>query len=382
VGVLWLSLLLINPAFAETVTVIVAPNSAHVFNPAGVTIRPGDTVQWVWDDNNHTVTSGDISGEIAKANGMFDSGNRSKGSQFSFTFPNVGVFDYFCVFHHGMGMDGTVEVKAAAAAGSVGNVSTRLPIGTDDNVLIEGFIVQGPAGSTKKMIVRAIGPSLVPFGITDAVANPTLEIHDANNATVATNNDWKTTQTGGLITGDQVAEINASQLAPSNDLESAIIASLAPGSYTAVVRGAGNTTGTGVVDAYDLSSGSAATLANIATRGLVQPADKLMIAGFIVQSASLKTVVRAIGPSLAAFGISNALPDTTLQLRDQNGVIVRENDDWQSDQKAELEATGLQPSNNLEAAVVATIAPGQYTVQVRGKPETTGTGVVQVYFLP
>jgi plastocyanin len=379
-GALGLALLLISPAFADTVTVTVAPNSAHVFSPDGVIIKPGDTVKWVWDDNNHTVTSGDTSEEIAKANGMFDSGNRSKGSQFSFTFPDVGKFDYFCVFHHGMGMDGTVEVRASAA-GTVGNVSTRLPIGTDDNVLIEGFIVQGPAGSTKKMIVRAIGPSLVPFGITDAVANPTLEIHDANNATVATNNDWKTTQTGGLITSDQVAEINASQLAPSNDLESAIIASLAPGSYTAVVRGAGNTTGTGVVDAYDLNTGSTARLANIATRGLIQPADKLMIAGFIVQNASLKTVVRAIGPSLAAFGISNALPDTTLQLRDQNGVIVKENDDWQSDQKQELESTGLQPSNNLEAAVVATIAPGQYTVQVRGKPETTGTGVVQVYFL-
>jgi len=137
----------------------------------------------------------------------------------------------------------------SATPGLVGNVSTRLPVGTDDNVLIEGFIVQGPAGSAKKIIVRAIGPSLAPFGITDALANPTLEIHDATNATVATNDDWKITQVGGLITGDQSAEINASQLAPSNDFESAIIADLAPGSYTAVVCGFGNTVGTGVVDA-------------------------------------------------------------------------------------------------------------------------------------
>jgi hypothetical protein len=100
-----------------------------------------------------------------------------------------------------------------------------------------------------------------------------------------------------------------------------------------------------------------------------------------VQTAPVKAIVRAVGPSLKAFGITNALPDTTLQLRDQNGVIVKENDDWQSDQKQELEATSLQPSDPLEAAVVATIQPGQYTVQVRGKPETTGTGVVQVYFL-
>ncbi|HEX8078058.1 MAG TPA: hypothetical protein VF511_09610, partial [Chthoniobacterales bacterium] len=103
--------------------------------------------------------------------------------------------------------------------------------------------------------------------------------------------------------------------------------------------------------------------------------------GFIVQNDPMRVVVRAIGPSLTPFGITNALPDTTLQLRDQNGAIVRENDDWMTNQKAELESTGLQPSNNLEAALVETIPPGQYTAQVRGKPETTGTGVVEVYFL-
>ena len=265
--------------------------------------------------------------------------------------------------------------------GLVGNVSTRLPVGADDNALIEGFIVQGPAGSTKKIIVRAIGPSLAAFGIADALANPTLEIHDASNATVATNDDWQTTQVGGLITGDQSAEISASQLAPSNDLESAIIANLAPGSYTAVVRGLGNTVGTGVVDAYDLSADSPARLANIATRGLVQAGDKLMIAGFIVQNGPVTAVIRAIGPSLSAFGITNALADTTLQLRDQNGIIVLENDDWRTDQEQELLNTGLQPTNDLEAAIVVTIQPGQYTAQVRGKNDTTGIGVVQVYFL-
>jgi hypothetical protein len=148
-----------------------------------------------------------------------------------------------------------------------------------------------------------------------------------------------------------------------------------------VVRGVNNGVGTGVVDAYDLSAGSPARLANIATRGLIQPGDKLMIAGFIIQNGPVRAVVRAIGPSLSAFGITNALPDTTLQLKDQNGTTVLENDDWQSSQKQELENTGLQPSHNLEAAVVGTIQPGQYTVQVRGKPESTGIGVVQIYFL-
>jgi hypothetical protein len=277
----------------------------------------------------------------------------------------------------------TPTATATATPGLVGNVSTRLPVGTGDNVLIEGFIVQGSVGSTKKILVRAIGPSLIPFGITDALANPALEIHDSSGATVATNNDWKVTQSGGLITGDQSGEINGSGLAPGNDLESAIIANLAPGSYTAVVSGVGNTTGTGVVDAYDISAASPAKLANIATRGLIQAGDKLMIAGFIVQDAPVKAVVRAIGPSLLAFGISNALADTTLQLRDQNGAIVRENDNWKTDpqQAQELQTIGLQPSDDLEAALIHTLAPGQYTAQVRGKNDTSGIGVVQVYFL-
>jgi hypothetical protein len=279
--------------------------------------------------------------------------------------------------------DAVPSATPTPTPGLVGNVSTRLPVGTGDNVLIEGFIVQGPVGSIKKIMVRAIGPSLLPFGIPDALANPVLEIRDASNTLVASNDDWGTTQSGGIITGDQSGEISGSGLAPGNNQESAIIANLAPGSYTAVVRGAGNTVGTGVVDAYDMSAASPARLANIATRGLIQPGDKLMIAGFIIQNGNVRAVVRAIGPSLSAFGISNALPDTTLELRNQNGAIVRVNDDWESDpaQKQELEDAGLQPSDSREAAVVATIAPGQYTVQVRGKPETTGIGVVQIFFL-
>jgi hypothetical protein len=265
----------------------------------------------------------------------------------------------------------------------VGNVATRLPAGTGDNALIEGFIVQGPIGSTKKIMVRGLGPFLKPFGITDALPNPTLEIRDANNVIIARNNDWKVTEVGGIITGDQSEQISSSGLAPSDDLESAIIADLLPGNYTALVRGVGDTTGTAIVDAYDMGGNSPARLANIATRGLVQPGDKLMIAGFIIQNASVRAAIRAIGPSLSAFGITNALPDTTLQLRDQNGAILLENDDWKTDptQKDELQSSGLQPSHDLEAALIMTIPPGQYTAQVRGKPEVSGIGVVEVYFL-
>ncbi|HYJ05517.1 MAG TPA: delta-60 repeat domain-containing protein [Chthoniobacterales bacterium] len=267
--------------------------------------------------------------------------------------------------------------------GLVSNVATRLPVGTGDNALIEGFIVHGQAGTTKKIMVRALGPFLAQFGITDALGNPTLEIRDWKNVVVATNNDWKTTQVGGLITGDQLAEISGSGLAPSDDLESAIIANLAPGNYTAMVRGLGDTTGTGIVDAYDISAGSPARLVNIATRGLIQPGDKLMIAGFIIQNAPVRAAIRAIGPSLIGRGIANALPDTTLELRDQNGAILIENDNWKSNaaQKHELESNNLQPSHDLEAALITTIPPGQYTAQVRGKGDASGIGVVEVYFL-
>ena len=274
-----------------------------------------------------------------------------------------------------------VEVKS----GLVGNVATRLPVGTGDNALIQGFIVQGPAGSTKKIMVRALGPVLTQpqFGITDALANPSLEIRDGTNVVVATNNDWKKTEMGILITADQSAEISSSGLAPSDDLESAVIVSLAPGNYTAVVRGVGDTTGTGIVDAYDMSPGSPARLANIATRGFIQPGDKLMIAGFIIQHGSVRAAIRAIGPSLTAFGITNALSDTTLELRDENGDLIMMNDDWKTDpaQKQELESNGLQPSHDREAALIRTIAPGQYTALVRGKGAESGIGVVEVYFL-
>jgi hypothetical protein len=268
-------------------------------------------------------------------------------------------------------------------AGLVGNVATRLPVGTADNALIQGFIVQGPVGSTKKIMVRALGSFLTQFGITDALANPALEIRDGNNIVVATNNDWKTTQLGGLITGDQSGEISSSGLAPSDDLESAIIANLLPGNYTAVVRGTDNTTGTGIVDAYDMNAGSPARLANIATRGFIQPGDQLMIAGFIIQNGSVRAAIRAIGPSLTQFGITNALPDTTLEVRDQNGGLLLDNDNWKSNaaQKQELESNNLQPSHDLEAALIMSIPTGQYTAQVRGKGQASGIGVVEVYFL-
>jgi hypothetical protein len=319
--------------------------------------------------------------KTVNGNGSYTSDSFTPSSQGTYRF--VAVYSGDANNNAAAGACGDANESVEVKPGLVGNVATRLPVGTGDNALIQGFIVQGPVGSTKKIMVRALGPFLTQFGINDALANPTLEIRDGNNVVVGTNNDWKNTQIGGIITGDQSGEISSSNLAPTDDLESAIIANLAPGNYTAVVRGVGDTTGTGIVDAYDMSAGSAARLANIATRGFIQPGDKLMIAGFIIQSGLVRAAIRAIGPSLTQFGITNALPDTTLEIRDKDGMLMLMNDDWKTDsaQKQELESNGLQPSHDLEAALIVTIPPGQYTAQVRGKGEASGIGVVEVYFL-
>jgi hypothetical protein len=263
------------------------------------------------------------------------------------------------------------------ATGSTANISTRLPVGTGDNILITGFIVTGPGGSTKKVLIRGIGPST---GVAGALADPTVELHDGGGALIASNDNWQTTVIGGVITSDQVAEIQATGAAPTNTAESALIATLAPGNYTAQIRGANGTTGIGVSEAYDLDLPSAAKLANVSTRGFVQTGDNLMIGGFIIVNNPVRVVVRGIGPSLT--GVANVLADPTLELHNGNGTLVLANDNWRQTQEAELTATTLQPTNDLEAALVITLQPGSYTAQLRGNNSTTGIGLVEVYALP
>ncbi|MGI8481784.1 MAG: NF038122 family metalloprotease, partial [Chthoniobacterales bacterium] len=203
--------------------------------------------------------------------------------------------------------------------GSLGNISTRLQVGTGDNVLIAGFIIQGSA--PKRVIIRAGGPSLTRFNVPGVLANPQLELHDSST-TIGRNDDWQTTQIGGVITANQVAEIQNSGLAPIDPAESAIIATLSPGRYTAIVQGVNSTTGVGIAEVYDLSLQNGSVLANISTRGFIQTGDNVMIGGFFVVNGPTKVVVRAIGPSLIPFGISNALANPQLELHDANGTIA------------------------------------------------------------
>lgn len=254
------------------------------------------------------------------------------------------------------------------------NISTRLRVETGDDALIGGFIMTGNAA--KRVILRALGPSLAQFGLTDLLANPVLELRGANGSVLMSNNNWRDTQE---------AEIQSSTVAPSHDLESAIITTLTPGNYTAVVRGEQNMTGIGVVEVYDLDQAADSLLANISSRGLVKTGNNVMIGGFIVGggTGNSKVVVRAIGPSLSQQGVANPLADPTLELRDGNGAILRANDNWMDDpaQATELFTLGVQPQNNLESALIATLPPSPSTGIVAGKDGTIGVALVEVYHI-
>jgi Divergent InlB B-repeat domain len=259
---------------------------------------------------------------------------------------------------------------AVGATSTLANISTRLRVEAGDNLLIGGFIVTGT--QDKKVIIRALGPCLP---VANALADPFLELHDGSGNLMASNNNWRDTQE---------AEIEATTIPPANDLESAIVATLPANSsaYTAIVRGVNNTTGVGLVEVYDLDRTVDSKLANISTRGLVQTGDNVIIGGFIVVGVTnKKVIIRAIGPSLASAGISNALPDPTLELHDVNGNVLASNDNWKDSQQTMIQATGLSPTNDLESAIVRTLTPGNYTAIVRGVNGTTGVALVEVYDL-
>jgi len=249
------------------------------------------------------------------------------------------------------------------------NISTRMRVLTDDSALIGGFIVTG--NTPKKVIIRAMGPSLA--GVSGALANPVLELHGPGGFETIVNDNWADTQQ---------AEIQATGVAPGNSLESAIVATLPPGAYTAIVRGQNNGTGVGLIEAYDLESFADSKLANISTRGFIDSGENVMIGGLIAGPANGATdamLVRAIGPSLP--GVANALQDPFLELHDGNGTLVASNNDWRDSQQAAIEATGIPPTNSKESAILSVLTPGSYTAIVSGVGNTTGVGLVEVYQL-
>jgi hypothetical protein len=245
---------------------------------------------------------------------------------------------------------------------------------TGDNVGIGGFIITGSA--PKHVLLRAIGPSLAQFGVPDALADPVLELHGPGPFVTVINDNW-------MDDPAQKAAIIATGIPPTNNLESAIDATLVPGNYTAVVRGRNNTSGIALVEVYDLSAAVPEKLGNISTRAFVDTGDNIVIAGFILggQNGADRIVVRGIGRSLAVVGVINALADPRLELRDGNGTLLIANNNWQDNpaQAAELIAAGLAPTDNLESGIAATLPPGLYTALLAGVNNGTGVGLVEVY---
>jgi outer membrane protein assembly factor BamB len=253
------------------------------------------------------------------------------------------------------------------------NLSTRMRVQTGDNVGIGGFIVTGSA--PKHILLRAIGPSLA-SSVPDALADTLLELHGPGAFVTIANDNWRDDP-------DQEAAIKATGIPPTNDLEAAIDTTLNPGAYTAIISGKNNTTGAGLIEAYDLSQAVPAKLANISTRAAVDIGNNVVIAGFILggNSGGDRVVLRGIGPSLSAGGVANALADPKLELRDGSGALLIANDNWQDDsaQAAEIIAAGLAPASPLESGIAATLPPGLYTALLAGVNDTSGVGLVEVY---
>ncbi len=227
----------------------------------------------------------------------------------------------------------------------------------------------------KKVLIRGIGPTLGNFGVGDALADPILELHDSDGGLLASNDNWKS---------DQQAEIEATMLQPTDDLESApswrrcrLLGRVTPrpcAEKTTLPASAWSKPTTSMAPLIRNSGTSA-------RRGFVNTGDNVLIGGFIIDGGPGHVIVRAIGPSLTAFGVTGALQDPTLELHDGNGVLLSSDDNWKESQQAEIAATGLQPSNDLESAIVATLPPGGYTAIVRGKNDTTGVGLLEIYSL-
>ena len=281
-----------------------------------------------------------------------------------------------------VGSDGALYYLARGSGGQVFrisalpaqalNISGRARVEIGEGVAISGFIITGP--EPKRVGVRGIGPSLANFGVSGPLADPVIQLSRGDGSLVMANDNWKNTQQ---------AEITGAGLAPSNDKEAALIATLTAGNYTAIVTGKNGGTGVALAEVYDLDQAADSRLANVSTRAQVGTGPDVLIGGFITGNkiGATRVAVRALGPSLQQFGIANPLPDPRLELRNANGALLASNDNWQSDasQAALISSYGLAPPNNLESAIAISLAPGPYTAIVTGKNNQTGIGLIEIY---
>lgn len=259
----------------------------------------------------------------------------------------------------------------SVAAAELVNLSARMSVDPGERLMIGGFIISG--SQTKQVAVRAIGPSMSAAGITTPLMDPQLQLHDATGAVIAANLDWRQTQQD---------ELALQGLAPTNDAEAAVLQTLAPGAYTATMTAQDGGRGVGLLEVFAADNVADARLANLSARGYVGSEDEVMIGGYIVRGAgSLRLLVRAIGPSLASYGIAEPVRDTTIEVYDSNGALIAMNDNWAETQPNEISATSLAPSNPLEAAVILNLPAGAYTAIVRGSGDATGIALLEVFRL-
>jgi hypothetical protein len=265
------------------------------------------------------------------------------------------------------------NTKFPAVARQALNLSTRGLVSIGDDVLIGGFIVTGP--TPKSVVLRALGPSLSDFGLSGVLADPVLNVYNSSSALIASNDNWQE--------DIGAAYIMQNGLAPPNPSESATLQTLTPGAYTVIVTGENSTQGIGLVELYDVSPLSNSKLTNMSARGSVGTGDNVLISGFIIGDVESATVVvRALGPSLASFGVSGVLGDPTLTIYDANGTAIATNDNWQDNVNAiDIQEKGLAPPNALESALVLRLPAGSYTAIVSGAHGGTGVGLAEVYNL-
>ena len=237
---------------------------------------------------------------------------------------------------------------------------------------IAGFVISG--SSPKQVLLRGLGPSLTQFQVANALQDPTLDLHDSSGNLIASNDDWQT-----AVNADQIP----TGLQPSDPREPAMLTTLPPGTFTAILRGKNGASGVGLIEINDRSNGVASKLANVSTRGFVGTGENVMIGGFILAGGvgERMTLIRALGPTLAQppFNIAGALANPTLMLVDANGSVIASNDDWKSSQENAIQATGLAPPNDKEAAILTTLPPGSFTAIVSGKNQESGIALVDVF---
>jgi hypothetical protein len=287
------------------------------------------------------------------------------------TFATLTVLPGTYVWTWGPGANQNFTLQIPPAT-NINNISTRAVVRTDQSVAIAGFTITGT--DSRSVLVRGLGPTLAqpPFNVPGVLADPFLSLRDGNGNLLWNNDNWKDTQQ---------AQIQATGLAPKNDLESAVLQILQPGNYTAILSGKNGTTGVGLIEVYNTSADAYAELTNVSARGFVGTSDNVLIGGFIASGGdgSTQVLVRGLGPTLAQFGVSGALADPIVTLMDSNGNVVQSNNNWKDTQQAAIQATGFAPPNDLEAAILTPVAAGNYTAILSGNGGRTGIGLIEVY---